>query len=177
MATLSSGRAVVGSRSDVLLRSPRYASYRCIFCQEKVPITRQFSSSTIRRSAYRYERGSFRARLRVALRDTKVKWYPIPIGLGIGFLGFTQLYRQQQQRERLAHDESVRSDQEPEGDHQDKEGRPRKRKRIRPSGPWCVLLSSSSCPHSCLLSSRSQASSSHVHVAFEGNIPLMGPLQ
>ena len=86
-------------------------------------------------------RESFGTRLRRALRETKIKWYPIPVGLGIGFLGLAQLYRvnereKARQREEEENDAYLKSIG---GEGNDSEGRPKKRKRIRPSGPWFVL--------------------------------------
>ena len=55
--------------------------------------SRLFSSST---KLYRQQpnyKDSFGTRLRKALAETKIKWYPIPVGLGIGFIGLAQLYR------------------------------------------------------------------------------------
>ena len=65
-----------------------------------------------------------------ALRNTKIQWYPIPIGLGIGFLGLVQFYKTQaRERERL--------EREAAGDDGDPgSGRPKKRPRVRPDGPW-----------------------------------------
>ncbi|KAK7703757.1 phosphatidylserine decarboxylase 1 [Botryosphaeria dothidea] len=81
---------------------------------------------------------SFRARLREALKNTKIEWKPIPVALGVGFLGAFQFYR-------IQRDEKARRDDEESsyrsGDNGDGE-RPRKRKRIRPSGPWQVQVMS-----------------------------------
>ncbi|KAK8067090.1 phosphatidylserine decarboxylase [Apiospora hydei] len=73
----------------------------------------------------------FGSRLGSALKNTKVQWYPIPIGLGIGFLGFVQFYKSQaREKERL----------EQEAEEFGK--RPKKRPRIRPEGPWQVQVMS-----------------------------------
>lgn len=99
---------------------------------------RSFSSSTRYQEQYQ-QRGqrSFGSRLRNAWNNTKVEWYPIPVGLGIGFLGFAQLYRVRQ-REKLKSEEEEKRHTENEGHSsgEGSEGRPKKRKRIRPSGPW-----------------------------------------
>jgi phosphatidylserine decarboxylase len=84
--------------------------------------SRAFSSSRARCDANRSGLGS-------ALKRTKIKWEPIPIALGVAFLGAFQLYRIQR---REAHTE-------PEHDEQ---GRPKPRERIRPSGPWTVQVMS-----------------------------------
>lgn len=56
-----------------------------------------------------------------------MQWYPIPVGLGIGFLGFVQFYKTQaREKERL---EREAADEEPGV-------RPKKRPRVRPDGPW-----------------------------------------
>jgi phosphatidylserine decarboxylase len=78
------------------------------------------------------------------LGDTKIKWYPIPIGLGIGFLGLVQLYKVNE-RERLRREEEWEDDGYVKTTGSDREngggslgGRPKRRERIRPSGPWFV---------------------------------------
>lgn len=83
------------------------------------------------------KREPFHKRLRKALGETKIKWYPIPAVLGIGFLGLGQLYRVNE-REKKARREEAENDAYlksigtgaggVEGDY--------KRKRIRPTGPW-----------------------------------------
>jgi phosphatidylserine decarboxylase len=78
---------------------------------------------------------SFRSRLGAALGKTKIKWEPIPIALGVGFLGAFQLYRIQR-REKHTQTELDR------GEDVDQQGRPKKRERIRPSGPWTVQVMS-----------------------------------
>ncbi|KAF2714933.1 phosphatidylserine decarboxylase, partial [Pleomassaria siparia CBS 279.74] len=98
--------------------------------------SRTFSSS---RPCFKYgnshRKESFRSRLNAALKNTKVKWEPIPIALGVGFLGVWQLYRVQR---REKHTQAER-DENRETDHQ---GHPKKRERIRPSGPWQVQIMS-----------------------------------
>ncbi|THX22377.1 phosphatidylserine decarboxylase-like protein proenzyme [Aureobasidium pullulans] len=89
--------------------------------------SRPFSSS-------RPSNAPFGTRLRTALRDTKVVWKPIPIGLGIAFLGGFQFYRTQA---RHNEEEKVRQQQELE-----EGGKAPKRQRIRPSGPWQVQIMS-----------------------------------
>lgn len=98
--------------------------------------TRQFITTPrpcFHRSSQKHQNNDrFGSRLRGALRDTKVKWYPIPVGLGIGFLGLVQFYKTQaREKERLEKEAS-----EFEG------GRPKRRPRIRPDGPWQVQIMS-----------------------------------
>lgn len=121
----------------------RFSRPQCI-CQCHRP--RNFSSATkLYRERPNYKE-SFGTRLRKALNDTKIKWYPIPVGLGIAFLGLGQAYRvNEREKAKRREDNSsefgyvkISGDGEIEGGV-DKEGRPRKRQRIRPTGPWLVL--------------------------------------
>ena len=64
-------------------------------------LPRLFSHSTRNNKNQKYRAKSFTFRLRRALRDTKVQWRPIPIGLGVGFLGIFQLYRVQRKDDRI----------------------------------------------------------------------------
>jgi phosphatidylserine decarboxylase len=116
---------------------PAQSSISPYLCRYHRPSPRHFSSSA---RFYRQEDGreSFGTRLSRALRQTKIRWYPIPVGVGIGFLALTQFYRVNER-------EKVRKREEEEeaylrsigkGEEHDSEGRPKRRKRIRPSGPW-----------------------------------------
>ncbi|KAF2124783.1 phosphatidylserine decarboxylase [Dothidotthia symphoricarpi CBS 119687] len=99
--------------------------------------SRTFSSTRTAWDQQNFHRKeSFRSRLNSALKGTKIKWEPIPIALGIGFLGAFQLYRIQR-REKHTQAEGERGE---EG--LDQQGRPKKRDRIRPSGPWTVQVMS-----------------------------------
>lgn len=80
---------------------------------------RPFSSST----GGGGKRPRFSQRLGEALRNSKVTWYQIPIGVGIGFLGLVQFYK-------VSSREKQERAQEEDGD------RPQKRPRVRPGGPW-----------------------------------------
>jgi phosphatidylserine decarboxylase len=93
---------------------------------------RPFSTS-VRLSRKNQEyKNSFNTRLRKALADTKIKWYPIPVALGIAFLGLAQLYRiNERERARLRNEERE--------DEEEPTGRPKRRERIRPTGPWFVV--------------------------------------
>lgn len=99
--------------------------------------SRTFSSTRATYEQNFHRKESFRSRLNSALKNTKIKWEPIPIALGVGFLGAFQLYRIQR---REKHTEAERQNGE-EG-AVDNQGRPKKRERIRPSGPWTVQVMS-----------------------------------
>lgn len=109
------------------------SQYTCVFCRHAGPsralpgLSRPYSGGT------GSSQGPFRARLRTALKQTKVEWRPIPITLGIGFLGAVQFYRVRK-REQLK--------QAAEDEEQQELQRPAKRKRIKPSGPWQVQVMS-----------------------------------
>ncbi|TKX24355.1 phosphatidylserine decarboxylase proenzyme-1 [Elsinoe australis] len=96
---------------------------------------RPFSSSPVRKDQ---KRQSFGSRLRHALNGTKIEWKPIPIGLGIAFLGGFQFYRTQAR-------ETEKRRQEEEEEHEAalaKGEKPKRRPRIKPSGPWQVQIMS-----------------------------------
>jgi phosphatidylserine decarboxylase len=60
------------------------------------------------------------------VQDSRIRWYPIPVGLGVGFLGLVQFYKvYTREQEKQAQDEL--------------EQRPKRRRRVRPEGPWYVL--------------------------------------
>src|SRR5690349_11675259 len=64
---------------------------------------RTFSSARIQfQRSSQHRKQSFRARLNFALKNTRVQWYTIPVGLGIAFLGLTHFSRvTYRERERL----------------------------------------------------------------------------
>lgn len=134
--------------------------------------SRQFSA-TVRFYRQSHDgRESFGTRLRRALGETKIKWYPIPVGLGIGFLGLAQLYRvnereKARRREEEENDAYLRIVGE---DGIDSEGRPRKRKRVRPSGPWLVLKVLTDC----LILTARQAGPGYVNTSFKSSVEAMG---
>ena len=106
--------------------------------------SRLFSSTTKSYRQQNNSKDSFGTRLRKALGETKIKWYPIPAVVGIGFLGLGQAYRVNE-REKAKRAEEWEDDGyvkingaegEGEGEAGESKGRPRRRERIRPTGPW-----------------------------------------
>jgi len=100
--------------------------------------SRQFTSTTSRFEQQHQQRRkeNFSSRLRTALSNTKVQWYPIPVGVGIGFLGLAQFYRVQR-REKARHQVDLE-----DAKWSEEHGKPKKRHRIRPSGPWQIQVMS-----------------------------------
>lgn len=132
---MSLTRSSISPRSAVFLKQPLRTDWICLSCQRTRSSTR-FSTSARARQEQQQDRRPFGTRLRTALRNTKIQWKPIPVGLGIAFLGVVQFYRV---RERENRRQYLEEDQDAERNHHDGEenkDRPRKRKRIRPSGPW-----------------------------------------
>ncbi|KAL8733141.1 MAG: hypothetical protein Q9166_002333 [cf. Caloplaca sp. 2 TL-2023] len=127
-------RLLIRTLGPYISKSTKSSQYICVFCQQSALSRRLPASSRSYSNSSRPDNGPFRTRLRTALRKTKVDWRPIPITLGIGFLGAVQFYRVRK-REQAKQDE----DQEESEQHSHK---PAKRKRIRPSGPWQVQVMS-----------------------------------
>lgn len=114
-------------------RSPSQSSHWiCLPCRQ-ARTSAGFSTSSRVRQQQRSEHGPFRIRLRTALRDTKAQWGFIPASLGIAFLGAVQFYRVREREKRRQKEEENATESSKEGDQY---GKPSKRKRIRPSGPW-----------------------------------------
>lgn len=113
-------------------------------CIARVPRIHQFSSSARLCQQQGGYKEPFRTRLRKALGETKIKWYPIPVGLGIGFLGLGQLYRvNEREKAKLALDDDGYSNftgSDENSSDEGQRGRPKRRERIRPTGPWSVSL-------------------------------------
>ncbi|KAI8582096.1 hypothetical protein K450DRAFT_184931 [Umbelopsis ramanniana AG] len=76
----------------------------------RFPQATQFQPLSLRQySQQQQQQRSYREKLFSAWKDTKVKWTPIPVGLGIGFLCFLQYRRVvKRERERQDGDEVVR---------------------------------------------------------------------
>ena len=84
----------------------------------------------------RHDQPHGKRKLGDALRDTKVVWRPIPIALGIAFLGAFQFYRVQKREKARAEEDRLAKEDAEHGD------KPKRRQRIRPSGPWSVQIMS-----------------------------------
>ncbi|KAI0881111.1 phosphatidylserine decarboxylase [Annulohypoxylon maeteangense] len=134
MSSLSS--ATIRGYSPISKRPLSSCMLRQTYTAVTPRLTRQFVATPKRcfhRSSHKYQQNErFSSRLRTALRDTKVTWYHIPVGLGIGFLGLVQFYKTQAR-------EKERIEREAAGEDGT---RPKKRARIRPDGPWQVQVMS-----------------------------------
>ncbi|KAK6524853.1 phosphatidylserine decarboxylase 1 [Arthrobotrys megalospora] len=69
---------------------------------------------------------SFSERLKKAWNDTPIKWTPIPVGLGITYLGFKHYTTVMDRERRIAEEESQYD--------------PNQKRKIRPTGPWQVQI-------------------------------------
>ncbi|KAF2485689.1 phosphatidylserine decarboxylase-domain-containing protein [Neohortaea acidophila] len=98
---------------------------------------RPFSTTRTLRNPPRSRKESFASRLGRAWRRTPITWKPIPIGLGIAFLGVFQFYRVQE-RERRKQEQEWLIEHDEDGVLRQR----KKRQRIRPSGPWSVQIMS-----------------------------------
>ena len=126
----------LGVRAKSLPKVLQPSAWQCIFCKQRRDVGRQFSASSRRRSKGEKEyKAPFGSRLRRALKETKVEWYPIPVGLGVGFLGLVHFYRSQKRIKELEDNTRDHGADDNDGGNGKK---PTKRKRIRPSGPWYV---------------------------------------
>ncbi|EEH15953.1 phosphatidylserine decarboxylase [Paracoccidioides brasiliensis Pb03] len=130
------GRAFVYRNPAQFLRAWDVVAAEVIPCKPSRRITlprRQFSSSSRRWQQGGNGKESFHSRLRTALRNTKVEWYPIPVGVGIAFLGFVQFFRSKNaEKER----------EERETSEKDGYQEVSSRRKVRPSGPWQVQVMS-----------------------------------
>lgn len=95
---------------------------------------RQFSQSRwVRQQKQQHKEEGFSSRLGKAWRSTRVQWKPIPVAMGIAFLGGYQLWRIQRREKHTLPDDSSETGST----------RPPKRQRIYPSGGgWQVSVMS-----------------------------------
>ncbi|KAK0511820.1 hypothetical protein JMJ35_005670 [Cladonia borealis] len=136
-------RSSLSRRTGLFLRHQSRTDWICLSCQ-RTRSSARFSKSARARQEQQQDSRPFGTKLRTALRNTKIQWKPIPVGLGIAFLGAVQFYRVRQRETRRQYQEDE-DDLDGEGRQHDGEGnkdRPRKRRRIRPSGPWQVQVMS-----------------------------------
>ena len=134
---MSLTKSRLSHRNTLFLKHQSRSDWICLSCQ-RTRLPARFSTSARARQEQQQDRRPFGTKLRTALRNTKVQWKPIPVGLGIAFLGAVQFYRVRE-RERRRQYQEEEDDLDGEGRHHDggeNKDRPRKRKRIRPSGPW-----------------------------------------
>lgn len=136
MAASRVGRLCVHLREPCAAPVDLVAVNRASITYRTYPQGRTFSTSKhCCKKPQGEDQGPFSKRLGKAWRNTKVEWYPIPVGLGIGFLGFLQFRRVQARAQAADTGENGYGDE-------DNGKRPPKRKKIRPSGPWQVQIMS-----------------------------------
>lgn len=132
MTTLATGLGHL-ARRQALAPLPKRVCTRCTTPTHLQP-TRRTSPSSIRGfSSGSGKRPRFSQRLGEALRNSKIQWYQIPVGLGIGFLGLVQFYKvSSREREKQRNGENGELE----------EGTPAKRPRVKLEGPWQVRVMS-----------------------------------
>jgi len=127
----------VGLASSTLLRpSPLCRGCRHLSHNAATTASRQSQSAPRLRRGRRFfssskkSQQSHRPRADSKVQGSRIRWYPIPVGLGVGFLGLAQFYK-------------IRArNQEKKARDGDLEQRPKKRPRVRPDGPWQVQIMS-----------------------------------
>ena len=104
-------------------------------CRLETLHRRTFTCARCLKRGQQHREETFGSKLGKAWRKTRIEWKPIPIGLGIGFLGFLQFLKVQAREGPIEKGPGSPDDIEPGK-------RPPKRERIRPSGPWQVQVMS-----------------------------------
>jgi hypothetical protein len=104
-----------------------------------LPSCRTFTSSSARYQ-HPHRKDSFRARLGTALRNTKIEWYWVPASAGVAFVGGLQSYRMYATAQEKKDEEDNASLYSDDGSEEEPGKKPKKRKRIKPEGPWYVLM-------------------------------------
>lgn len=127
MATLTTGLGQLARRQALGPLPKRACTRRLQTTLGTIPNPiRGFSSGSGKRPR-------FSQRLAEALRNSKIQWYQIPVGLGIGFLGLVQFYKvSSREREKQQNAENGEFG----------EGTPAKRPRVKLEGPWQVRVMS-----------------------------------
>lgn len=152
MAPIPIASSLVRGAKPQMIRAPAQAHRRVVpstqsYCRFQYNRTshRAFSLSARRYRPESNYKESFWTRLRKALDDTKIKWYPIPVGVGIGFLGLIQFYRVNEREKARQQDDELGGTPRG-GDGDGSEGSPQKRPKIRPTGPWFVIETMATLP-------------------------------
>ncbi|KAK4199910.1 phosphatidylserine decarboxylase-domain-containing protein [Triangularia verruculosa] len=128
-ASIPVGLPVAGlTRSTLLRRST------CLPHHHLSQAATRRAHSTYRYGQRRFGQRSFsqqshRPKADSKVNDSKIQWYPIPVGLGVGFLGLVQFYKV------YSREKELEENGEPEK-------KPKKRPRVRPDGPWQVQIMS-----------------------------------
>jgi phosphatidylserine decarboxylase len=117
-STVGLARATIARRSTCHGCGYRYISSSFSTASRRAQPTQRLSG---RRP---FSQQSHRPRADSKVQDSRIRWYPIPVGLGVGFLGLVQFYK------------VYTREQEKQAEDGDFDQRPKRRPRVRPDGPW-----------------------------------------
>ncbi|KAK0739699.1 phosphatidylserine decarboxylase-domain-containing protein [Apiosordaria backusii] len=128
-ASISVGLPVTGlTRSTLLQRSSRLSHHHfSAQASRRAHATPRYGQRFFGQRSFSQQ--SHRPKADSKVNDSKIRWYPIPVGLGVGFLGLVQFYKVYSREKELQ-----------ENGEPDK--KPKKRPRVRPDGPWQVQIMS-----------------------------------
>ncbi|CAP73850.1 uncharacterized protein PODANS_2_12050 [Podospora anserina S mat+] len=131
-ASISVGLPVAGLARTTLLRRSQRLSHHHLSqaATRRAHSTHRYGRQQQRLFGQRsFSQQSHRPKADSKVNDSKIRWYPIPVGLGVGFLGLVQFYK-------------VYSREKEPQENGEPEKKPKKRPRVRPDGPWQVQIMS-----------------------------------
>lgn len=125
-ASISVGLPVAGLARTTLLRRSQRLSHHHLSqaATRRAHSTHRYGRQQQRLFGQRsFSQQSHRPKADSKVNDSKIRWYPIPVGLGVGFLALVQFYK-------------VYSREKEPQENGEPEKKPKKRPRVRPDGPW-----------------------------------------
>ena len=122
--TMASSRLLARRRTPLFTTHHPQSTSSCLPILPRRTSTRPYSSS----------KDSARARL----KETKIQWYWLPATAGIAFIGGLQSYRMYATARDQRREMEEQEEEEREGSMYSEGGRPKRRKRVKPDGPWYV---------------------------------------
>ena len=114
------------TRSTLALRAPQLCQRLSTAARPRRPLLKSQSQPTHQHVLGRRpfsQQQSQRPKADSKVHDSRIRWHPIPVALGVGFLGLFQFYK-------------ISTREEARIDDVEPNKRPKKRPRVRPDGPW-----------------------------------------